>query len=481
MIMVAQAYEHVPVPSTSETSSLPFSGTERNGNNGARINGRPKALMPAPGTPSKPMVIPTRTKRRAKKMQESQSQERARKARILPDDHNPESLPPSAEAFLAMTAIPEHGRGMLSASQKRYTETSSTRVGQQQVLRRSVSSTSPQSWDLLLSPPESDECESSSYESETTLGPSSISTASVPSLAEDEGSVSSTSIPATPGQSSSGRAGKRSKSLSASFGENCILNHPLLYQAKTGSVVPSNIDPEAISQDGDPKQTFKASFKSNLTASLRAIRSATRTISNMAPPIREDLLSRSILSFDSPFADERRPMATLDIPDPAVRRYLNPSHLAPAELHSHSHLEQSDCKSAVQMQSYRPGARKSPHATSPPIFVASEPKQKAFHLSKNALDTEDPLTSSLLPKQREPRENGDFLRVIVLEMNMRKVGKLSDTSPGRAKLWLPARPVPKPDTDNTPLCGDGHKYVRYGTNGQVGRVSSRLEEVLRNT
>ena len=43
------------------------------------------------------------------------------------------------------------------------------------------------------------------------------------------------------------------------------------------------------------------------------------------------------------------------------------------------------------------------------------------------------------PRQREPRENSNFLRVIVLEMNMRKVGKLSDASPGRARLWLPAR------------------------------------------
>lgn len=43
------------------------------------------------------------------------------------------------------------------------------------------------------------------------------------------------------------------------------------------------------------------------------------------------------------------------------------------------------------------------------------------------------------PRQREPRENSDFLRVIVLEMNMRKGGKLSDVAPGRARLWLPAR------------------------------------------
>lgn len=40
---------------------------------------------------------------------------------------------------------------------------------------------------------------------------------------------------------------------------------------------------------------------------------------------------------------------------------------------------------------------------------------------------------------REPRENSDFLRVVVLEMNMRRGGKLGDGVGGRARLWLPAR------------------------------------------
>ncbi|KAK3061131.1 hypothetical protein LTS18_006956, partial [Coniosporium uncinatum] len=40
---------------------------------------------------------------------------------------------------------------------------------------------------------------------------------------------------------------------------------------------------------------------------------------------------------------------------------------------------------------------------------------------------------------REPRENSDFLRVIVLEMNMRRSGKLDGKAGGRAKVWLPPR------------------------------------------
>jgi hypothetical protein len=42
-------------------------------------------------------------------------------------------------------------------------------------------------------------------------------------------------------------------------------------------------------------------------------------------------------------------------------------------------------------------------------------------------------------RQREVRENADFLRVIVLEMNMRREGKLSDTAQGKARYMLPPR------------------------------------------
>jgi len=42
-------------------------------------------------------------------------------------------------------------------------------------------------------------------------------------------------------------------------------------------------------------------------------------------------------------------------------------------------------------------------------------------------------------RQREPRENSDFLRVIVLEMNMRRVGKLDSKAVGKARIWLPPR------------------------------------------
>lgn len=45
-------------------------------------------------------------------------------------------------------------------------------------------------------------------------------------------------------------------------------------------------------------------------------------------------------------------------------------------------------------------------------------------------------------KQREPRENPDFLRVLVAEMNMRRAGKFDDDAAGRARMWIEARGGP---------------------------------------
>ena len=46
-----------------------------------------------------------------------------------------------------------------------------------------------------------------------------------------------------------------------------------------------------------------------------------------------------------------------------------------------------------------------------------------------------------MPRQREMRENSDFIRIAVMEMAMRKRGKLDDQRPGRAQWALPPRRV----------------------------------------
>jgi hypothetical protein len=77
----------------------------------------------------------------------------------------------------------------------------------------------------------------------------------------------------------------------------------------------------------------------------------------------------------------------------------------------------------IQMQTYdRRGRSKSRRRTSDPFSEAGRA-----------------LSSPPVVRQREPRENSDFLRVIVLEMNMRRVGKLDAKAVGRARIWLPPR------------------------------------------
>ena len=45
------------------------------------------------------------------------------------------------------------------------------------------------------------------------------------------------------------------------------------------------------------------------------------------------------------------------------------------------------------------------------------------------------------PRQREMRENSDFIRIAVMEMAMRKRGKLDEQRPGRARWALPPRKI----------------------------------------
>lgn len=91
----------------------------------------------------------------------------------------------------------------------------------------------------------------------------------------------------------------------------------------------------------DPFRQVTSAFKSNLTASIRALRhaaarsisalptlhSAMPTSAALIPP--HDLLTRSILTIDPrvPFTDERRPPILVEgeEPSPAMRRYLNPT------------------------------------------------------------------------------------------------------------------------------------------------------------
>jgi hypothetical protein len=206
---------------------------------------------------------------------------------------------------------------------------------------------------------------------------------------------------------------------------------------------------DAKSETRLPYRPLKSAFKSNLTASLRALRQAARSFSTLnfssIPP--EDFLTRSILTIDPPvpYTDERRPQLEEE-PTAALRRYLNPT--------TNSRLEQPSpvptsatsrgFTASIQMQTYKVQRQKSAQSAEGrvkrPSLGASGANSCAVltNSDKSTASLEIPLPG---PRQREMRENSDFIRIAVMEMAMRKRGKLDDQRPGRARWALPPRKI----------------------------------------
>jgi hypothetical protein len=135
-----------------------------------------------------------------------------------------------------------------------------------------------------------------------------------------------------------------------------------------------------------------------------------------------------------------RPKDIDGVPDPALRRYLNPTQgVQPPP------LSLDDFSSQVQQALAQPTSKDDEPALMIQMqtYSRSRRRQKGSkNVTHGNLDRGEAavLGQSLLAvRQREPRENSDFLRVVVLELNMRRTGKLDMKSPGRARVWLPAR------------------------------------------
>ena len=263
---------------------------------------------------------------------------------------------------------------------------------------------------LLLSPPED-------YDDKDfcSLSVRSASSESVPGLeTDDAASAISWSDPATPKASLQRSNIDRKTRMVSAPPEDCVLDHPLLFESDK---LEEPLVAEVIDSIPRKKQGFRnvLSFKSNLTASLRVLRSAAMSISSFSAPLiqPDDLLTRSILSNNPRYPDERRPRPSEETPTPALRRYLNPLPTC----------QDNYCTGAIQMQTYNRVRRSS--------------RQKSRTIPPPRTDEGD------TPRPREPRENSNFLRIIVLEMSMRREGKLSDTAHGRARLVLPPRQASK--------------------------------------
>ncbi|PWW79604.1 hypothetical protein C7212DRAFT_170599 [Tuber magnatum] len=390
-----------------------------------------RKLLPMPSASSRPMVIPTKGSGLTREKQGTQRHA---------------GIPPAVAALLAVTAIPPPASRKQRIRREQKTaldifvepptpahpppsfddppplEEEENLALESAELSRDPSRDSTRSaLSVLLGPPEEEHYESSPLEkspSDSQLSLRSSSSESVPSLDnDDESTLSWNSVYSSPLSRRRSGGDPRFRGLS-SPPEDSQDDHPLMWDSDDDVSNVPTLEPEIgfFSEDALKRITRRLNFKSNLTASIRVLKSAARSFSSIsvsAPLIQpDDYLTRSILSITPQFTDEKRPAPTLDTPTPALRRYLNPTNPVP----------DMPCTGAIQMQTYhsnRPDLTENKHSSSSPSSPDSN--------------------GSPVTRPREVRENGDFLRVIVLEMNMRRGGKLADTAAGKARLVLPPR------------------------------------------
>lgn len=466
-----------------------------------------------PMTPTSPVRIPaSKNQRGEKRYHDAHKNHHHGRGRKTPAQkrpgHNPDAISPSVAALLAITNIPRSRATRVQALAGRATgqsreESMTVDAIIQRVQRneKEISLTLSKSpMDLLLSSPDdgmddsdclsfSDDFDDnaslvSSTPSRVNISARTVSDDSVSSL--DESFTSGSALfpvvsPGTPGTpftnytpstfgSSYRRKSprvplrRRPEPLSSPLGNAACdpLASPSPTMASVDQLDFRVFGEEQQSGSEDDKKSdssfrpLKSAFKSNLTASLRALRNAARSISNLGiasiPP--EDFLTRSILTIDPrvPFTDERRPPPLEEEPSAALRRYLNPTttarmELRPAEPDSSTSPTRPNFTASIQMQTYkvRRSRSGSHHGTSPssPRGIPSPSPQKSTtgeagpQSPESVPDATSPL--ALPGRQREMRENSDFIRIAVMEMAMRKRGKLSDQRPGRARWALPPR------------------------------------------
>lgn len=355
------------------------------------------------------------------------------------------NVPPSVATLLEVTAIPRPRRSQSVRSSRRLPPGDHVGDFSRLLMEGMIDSSGNAALDLLLSPPDEDN-EKSMFDNDYELGTPrsfrSMSTDSTPSLDNESDSYTpSSGVPATPSPSRQrSPLERRYRQLSPS--EECTSDHPLMDREDDSIDQFFGSSDAAPPKSPTPSRSFRrlGSFKSNLTASLRAIKSAAQTVSNFATPSlhSDDFFTRSLFAITPKLTDDRRPRPMDEPPSPALRRYLNPFTASPAEMHVyHEHpydpMNTSNaCPVSIQMQTYhrfgRNGSRRSGFSV-----ASSGEKDHPYSF----FDPEIPP----MWRQREPRENSDFLRMVVLEMNMRRSGKLRDDIPTRARVWLPPRKV----------------------------------------
>lgn len=422
-----------------------------------------------PRTPTPPVAVPIPERSRTpepKRVPAMQSRAKSGSSSSKESPHDPNALPPAVAALLAVTQIPRPKPGQFKrrpAASRRISIDELVNEWKSEESLKSNLSSSP-ALSMLLEDQDEEDDQSQPQQNTTEedyLFARSTSVDSIPSLEDDELSLLSNGSLPTPESLRSRksisnlRKEKVARSLPASV--SCASDHPLVPPSPNEDSDPDDallLTPKNKSQ---PPTKPKSSFKSNLTTSFQALKNAISTFSlstasaqqqsqsSPSSPLSAEMLWSHPFLFPR-FSPEIRP-AIQGTPSQAQRRYLNPMPLtfeeqeAPYQLALHAPylaeqiLSEAEAQSAptIQMQTYARGRRK----------AAASSKRSSLAGSSAGPDPNSEAGRALQSgvRQREPRENSDFLRVVVLEMNMRRGGKLEY---GRAKIWLPPRQVSPP-------------------------------------
>jgi hypothetical protein len=422
-------------------------------------------LSVRPTTPTSPVQIPKASKRDHAHSTRSHGAMRRRGK----ETHTTNSISPSMAALLAVTDIPRprHGSRRLRKHHPGKPLTVEDIFDERQVSEKEFSwSLSRGTMDMLLTPPEhlmEDDMSISDSNVGSALSMRTVSVDSIPSLGESFATDHISSVD-TPSRSSSRRrsSGPTRKALEPISSPEQVEDHPL---ALAGLDL-EDFDSEFLGQPLEavperqtltPFKPLRSVFKSNLTASLRALRSAAKSFSSIsfATVPSEALLTRSLLTMDPkvPYTDERMPPVTDDMPSAEVRRYLNPSTSSHHEPLPASKKVPGSFSASIQMQTYKIQRSRTPspttHSPYPNAYLQAPPSGSNPSPQQTAAPVQHPGM-----RQREMRENSDFIRIAVMEMAMRKCGKLDDQRPGRARWALPPRKaILKPygvNTDGVP-------------------------------
>ena len=410
-----------------------------------------KSTMINMQSPSKPVEIPSPrspTEGKANKEGRSRTQHADRKSRPSSNVHRADSLPPAVAALLAVTAIPPPRR--TQSRRQRSSLHNSRQISIDELVQewRNDSSLRPSfssgaSLGLLLESTDDSADERSSYSRSSSCD-------SLPSLDADDRSVMSVGSPATPesirSQGSRDVTPRKEKSFCLIETEDCGVDHPLGFSSKNADMDWDVFSIPAPKTRGD-KRRKSTSFTSNLTSSLQALKS--RALSSISS------LNQAINQADGNFSDdslwqhpylfprlssEVRPVAFASTPTRSERRYFNPRPIPFDEQQHHWRRalstidDDGEDTPMIQMQTYRRSAP-APPRRSRRNSGSPDSKSNAGRASTRALARPQP------SRQREVRENSNFLRVIVLEMNMRRRGKLEEGTTGKARIWLPPRKV----------------------------------------